>query len=266
MSKVRLRRFAASTSAAALLLAAGSARAQSDSAFLVPFGEDTGLVGGGIASRPAYLGSDQRRIRIAPLLDYRWKNGWFAGTTYGAGYNFSKDRRMQYGARLSFDGGRDQDDAAALAGMGDIHPRPELGLFFNSLVVANVYVRTAVRYGSGNDRNGLALDLGTGAFFRLGANWRANAGVSTTWLNGNAMRSYFGVDADQSARSGYSVYTPSDGLRDVRLNGALFYIIDPRWSLMGTLAATRLVGDAADSPIVRDRTSLTAFFGARYRF
>jgi hypothetical protein len=38
MSKVRLRRFAASTSAAALLLAAGSARAQSNSAFLVPYG------------------------------------------------------------------------------------------------------------------------------------------------------------------------------------------------------------------------------------
>jgi len=262
----RLRRFTISAGAAALLVAAAGARAQSDSAFLVPFGEDTGLVGGGIASRPAYLGSDRRRLRLAPLLDYRWKNGWFAGTTYGAGYNFSKERTMQYGVRLTLDGGRDEDDAAALAGMGDIHRRPELGLFFNSRVVDNIYVRTAVRYGSGNDRHGLALDLGTGAFLRLGASWRASAGVSTTWLNGNAMRGYFGVDADQSARSGYPAYTPSDGLRDVRLNGALFYIIDPRWSLMGTLAATRLVGDAADSPIVRDRTALTAFFGARYRF
>lgn len=262
----RLRRFAINAGAAAMLLASGGAQAQLESAFLVPYGEDTGLVGGGIANRPAYMGSDERRTRIAPLLDYRWKNGWFAGTTYGVGYNFSRERRMQYGARLSFDGGRDEDDAAALAGMGDIHARPELGLFFNSLVVANLYVRTAVRYGSGNDRNGLALDLGTGAFFRPGASWRASVGLATTYLNGNAMRSYFGVDADQSARSGYAVYTPSDGLRDVRLNGSLFYIIDPRWSLMGVLGATRLIGDAADSPIVRDRTSLSGFLGARYRF
>jgi outer membrane protein len=261
-----IRRLFVNASAAAMLLAAGGARAQLESAFLVPYGEDTGLVGGGIANGPAYMGSDQRRTRIAPLLDYRWKNGWFAGTSYGAGYNFSKERRVQYGVRLSFDGGRDEDNAAALAGMGDIHPRPELGLFFNSLVVDNIYVRTAVRYGSGNDRNGLALDIGTGAFFRLGANWRASAGLATTYLNGNAMRSYFGVNADQSARSGYAVYTPSDGLRDVRLNGSLFYIIDPRWSLMSIVGVTRLVGDAADSPIVRDRTSLSGFIGARYRF
>jgi outer membrane protein len=80
------------------------------------------------------------------------------------------------------------------------------------------------------------------------------------------MRSYFGVDAGQSARSGYAVYEPSDGLRDVRLNASLSYSIDPHWSLIGTLAATRLVGDAADSPIVRDKTALNGLVGARYRF
>jgi MipA family protein len=127
-------------------------------------------------------------------------------------------------------------------------------------------VRSSLRYGSGNDRNGLALDLGAGYFFRLGPKWRATAGLAATYLNGNAVRSYFGVDAGQSARSGYAVYQPSDGLRDVRLNGSLFYSIDPRWSLIGTLVATRLVGDAAASPIVRDKTALSGLFGARYRF
>jgi outer membrane scaffolding protein for murein synthesis (MipA/OmpV family) len=249
-----------------MLLAASGARAQSDSAFLVPFGEDTGFVGLGLANGPRYLGSDERRTRIAPMLDYRWKNGWFAGTTYGAGYNFSSERRMQYGVRLSLAPGRDEDDAAALAGMGDIKTRPELGLFFNWLVEGNLYLRSALRYGSGNDRRGLALDLAAGYFFRLGPQWRATTGLSSTYLNGNAMRSYFGVDADQSARSGYPVYQPSDGLRDIRLHGSLFYIIDPRWSLIGTLAATRLVGDAADSPIVRDKTSFTGLFGVRYWF
>jgi outer membrane protein len=249
-----------------MLLAAADARAQMDVLFSVPYGEDTGVVGLALANQPAYLGSDQRRTRIAPMLDYRWSNGWFAGTTYGAGYNFSKERRMQYGVRLSLAPGRDEDDAAALAGMGDIKPRPEIGLFFNGLVVGNVYLRSAVRYGSGNDRNGLALDIGTGAFFRLGPNWRTSVGLTTTYLNGNAMRSYFGVDAGQSARSGYAVYQPSDGLRDVRLSGSLIYSIDPRWSLMGTLAATRLIGDAADSPIVRDKTGFGGLFGARYRF
>jgi outer membrane scaffolding protein for murein synthesis (MipA/OmpV family) len=35
---------------------------------------------------------------------------------------------------------------------------------------------------------------------------------------------------------------------------------------MGTLAATRLTGDAADSPIVRDKAAFSGLFGARYRF
>jgi MipA family protein len=263
---VRLRRFATNAGAAAMLLAAADARAQIDVLFSVPYGEDTGVVGLALANGPAYLGSDQRRTRIAPMLDYRWTNGWFAGTTYGAGYNFSKERRMQYGVRLSLDPGRDEDAAAALAGMGDIKRRPEIGLFFNGLVVGNVYLRSAVRYGSGNDRNGLALDIATGYFFRPGPKWRAIMGLSTTYLNGNAIRSYFGVNAEQSARSGYPVYEPSAGLRDVRLTGSLFYSIDPRWSLIGSLAATRLVGDAAASPIVRDKTAFSGLFGARYRF
>jgi len=263
---IRLCRFAISAGAAAMLLIVPTARAQVDLISPVLLGEDAGFVGLGLANRPAYLGSDRRRTRIAPTLDYRWSSGWFAGITYGAGYNFSKERRMQYGVRLSLDGGRDEDDASALAGMGDIKPRPELGLFFNWFLERNIYARSALRYGSGNDRNGLALDLAAGYFFRLGPKWRATAGLATTYLNGNAMRSYFGVDAGQSARSGYAVYEPSDGLRDVRLSGSLFYSIDPSWSLIGTLAATRLVGDAAASPIVRDKTALSGLFGARYRF
>jgi MipA family protein len=266
---MRMRRLAVLAGAAAMLLAAAGVRAQTTDeaeALPVPFGREGGLAGLALANGPAYLGSDERRTRVAPTIDYRWSNGWFAGTTYGAGYNFSTDRRMQYGVRLSLDPGRDEDRASALAGMGDIKPRPEIGLFFNRLLEGNVYLRSAVRYGSGNDRNGLALDLAAGYFFRLGSQWRASAGIATTFLNGNAMRSYFGVDSDQSARSGYAVYEPSDGLRDVRLNSSLFYFIDPHWSLIGTLAATRLVGDAAGSPIVRDKTSFTGLFGARYRF
>ena len=49
-----LYRFAVNVGAAAMLLAAAGARAQSDSAFLVPFGEDAGFVGLGLANGPAY--------------------------------------------------------------------------------------------------------------------------------------------------------------------------------------------------------------------
>ncbi|MCO4094524.1 MAG: MipA/OmpV family protein [Acidovorax sp.] len=56
-----------------------------------------GTVGLAVVAGHEYMGSDERRTRAYPAIDYRWANGWFAGTTNGIGYNFSRQPGVQYG-------------------------------------------------------------------------------------------------------------------------------------------------------------------------
>lgn len=62
------------------------------------------------------------------------------------------------------------------------------------------------------------------------------------------------------------VFNPSAGLRDIRFGLALNYAIAPNWSLTGGLSLSRLLGDAKDSPIVRDRSSISGVVSTNYRF
>jgi len=255
--------------AASLLAVCGWAQAQAFDAvrlFGVPEGDGAGTVGAVVISAPEYMGSDERRILVLPSIDYRWKNGWFAGLSNGIGYLFPSRPDMQYGLRLTADIGRKESRSDALNGMGSIQPRPEAGAFFNYFPMPEVFLTSSLRYGAGNDRNGLQIDLGAGYATQLAAQWRMAVGVAATYVNGDYMQAYFGVTPQQAATSGYAVYNAGAGFRDVRLNGSLTYFIDARWSLTGALTVSSLQGAARDSPIVFGATPVSGVLALSYSF
>lgn len=255
--------------AAATLAACGAAQAQAFDAvrlFGVPEEDGAGTVGAVVISAPEYMGSDERTIMALPSIDYRWKNGWFAGFSNGIGYLFPSRPDMQYGLRLTADIGRKQSRSDALDGMGSINPRPEAGLFFNYFPTREVFLTSSLRYGAGNDRNGMQVDLGAGYGTQLSPQWRTAIGVAATWVNADYMQAYFGVTPQQSSGSGYPVYSAGAGFRDVRLNASLTYAIDARWFLTGALTVSSLQSDARDSPIVFDATPISGVLALSYAF
>lgn len=212
------------------------------------------------------MGSNERRVQVLPSIDYQWKNGWFAGLTNGIGYAFESRPDMQYGLRVTADIGRKQSRSNELDGMGSVQPRPEAGVFFNFLPTPELFFTSSLRYGAGNDRNGLQIDLGAGYGKQFTPQWRGVIGVAATYVNGNTMQAYFGVTPQQSAASGYAVYSPGAGFRDVRLNASLTYFIDRRWSITGAVTMSSLQGDARDSPIVFENTPVSGVLALSYRF
>jgi outer membrane scaffolding protein for murein synthesis (MipA/OmpV family) len=80
------------------------------------------------------------------------------------------------------------------------------------------------------------------------------------------LQTYFGVSPEQAARTGYPVYTPPFGLRDLSLAASLHSELGPHWVALGGLTVTRLLGPAADSPLVRKPSSLRVTAGLAYRF
>ena len=227
---------------------------------------DGGMVGAVAIAGRKYQGSDERRILLVPLLDYQWKNGWFAGTTNGLGYNFSGRPDMDYGVRLTADLGRDESRSTALRGLGDVDARPEIGVFYNYALSPSLALTSSLRYGSGNDKSGTVLDVGAAYSMLLAPQWRLGLGVTATVANADYMQSYFGVTPAQSARSGYAPYAAGAGLRDVRASAALTYSITPRVAITTALSASSLQGDAKDSPITRKRSTATGLVSAFYAF
>lgn len=229
-------------------------------------GSDGGTVGAAAIMARQYQGSDERRNLLLPLLDYQWKNGWFAGTTNGIGFNFSQRPDLDYGLRLTADLGRDQSRSNALKGMGDIDAKLEFGGFFNYAVNRQLVLTSSLRYGSGNNSRGMLLDLGAAYAYELTPQWRLGLGAAATFANAEYQQAYFGVDAVQSLNSGYAVYTPGTGLRDVRANVSLTYKLNPRTAITTAVSFSSLQGDAQDSPLTRQRNSATGIVAVSYGF
>ena len=227
---------------------------------------DGGLIGAAVVFGREYLGSNKRRTSVFPALDYQWRNGFFAGTTNGIGVNLSASPASQYGVRITADLGRKESRSPALTGLGDIDVRPELGAFFNYVVTREVFLTSSLRYGSGNDRKGMVLDLGAGYSLPLSPSLILGAGVGASLVNQKYMQSYFGVDAAQAVTSNYAAYTPSAGVRDVRANVALTYRVNDKVGVTGAVSLSGLQGNAKDSPIVRRSTSASGVLAVTYAF
>lgn len=229
-------------------------------------GKDGGTAGLALVAGHQYRGSDERRTQLFPALDYQWSNGWFAGVTNGVGINLSASPQQQYGVRLTADLGRKEKRSSALRGMGDVDAKPEAGAFYNLFVTDSVFVTSSVRAGSGEGGKGLVLDLGAGLSTALAPHWRLGTGVALSLANASHMQSYFGVTAAQAARSGYRASDAGAGLRDVRANVALTHVVDMRQSVTLAVSANRLMGDAASSPLTRQRSSVGGVLAYAWRF
>jgi len=255
----------------ALLLAcaSGAVHAQAFDAvrlYAVPLGDGQGLAGLAVIAGHEYLGSNERKTMLLPALSYQWANGWFAGTGNGIGYKFPSAPDMQYGLRVTLDLGRNESASPVLKGMGDIDMRPEIGAFFNYLISPEWFLTTSFRYGAGNDRDGAQTDVGIGWSSQLAPQWRLGLGVAATYASGDYMRAFYGVTAEQSANTGYALYSPGAGWRDVRGNAALTYFFNADWSLTGAVTARALQGDVKRSPIVNEDTPVAGVLSLNYSF
>ena len=253
----------------ALAAAGAAAHAQTFDAVRIfgPVEADAkGAVGVAVASVPEYIGSRKQRTLVLPVFDYRWKNGFFAGTGNGIGYLFSSAPNVQYGLRITADFGRKASRSPALNGMGDIDAAAEFGGFFNYFVSPAISLTSSLRYGAGNDNKGMVADLGANYAVQIAPQWRSAVGVGTSYVNASTMQSAFGVTPAQAITSGYAPYRPGAGFRDVRATASLNYFVNRQWAVTGAVSASALQGDAKRSPIVRDRSPVMGVLAVTYEF
>lgn len=164
---------------------------------------------------------------------------------------------------LNYQSRREAADHDDLAGMNDIGIAGELGARLD-YVMGDVTGYGALRKGFGG-HHGLVGEVG--AKFRSQPREDLTITTSTELRFGNQdfVGTYFGVTEAEAASSGYAEYAPGGGLYAARVNVEARYEFMPDTLLMGRISYSRLLGDAADSPIVRERNQPTLSIGLARR-
>jgi MipA family protein len=229
-----------------------------------PAGSWTFSIGGGISYAPRYEGAASNRLRFMPLLEASYSNGkLFMSPLRGIGYNFSDDRNLQYGVRLTIDRGRKQNVDPHLNGMGDIGYAPAIGVFFNR--------RFAPWYVSGSlatSTHGTYAAVGTGMNFQLSISDRMRIGANLNWADTKYNQTFFGVTPVQAAASGnvLTAYDAAAGIKDYALTANWMHIYSRQWFSSLGASIKQLEGSARDSPLTMRRTTSSFNFLVGYRF
>jgi len=219
-------------------------------------------IGAGAASRPAYEGA--KDYKFSPTGFVVLHKLWLPG--YGVVKDGRTTRGLSFGPSFRYVPKRDSNDYAELRGLNDVDAAYELGGKV-SYTFGMIRPWVAVRYGLGG-HHGVVGETALDFIFRPSAVTEFTIGPRASFASAEYMRTYLGITPTEAARSGLRTYDPDGGIKGAGAQITGRYEFTPEWSLVGSLVYEKLVGDAADSPIVQvgNDDQFTAKLGLTYKF
>ncbi|MDR3673285.1 MAG: MipA/OmpV family protein [Holophaga sp.] len=190
-----------------------------------------------------------------------------AGLPAGAGAYLVQDGswRLGLGVGANLRAPRRESDDPHLHGLGDVDGT-EFGSLFGSYSRPWLSARAGVVTDIGSQHQGTRLALDLDGRFSPVHGLTLSAGPGLSWANRQYTRTFFGIDAGQSARSGLPAHAAGSGINLVRFSLGADYRFTPAWSAGLHLTAASLRGDAADSPISERRSQNTYGLFGSYHF
>lgn len=223
-------------------------------------------LGGGAMYGTAYTGSDKYVVTPLPDVSVEYRDGlFFANMFDGIGSYPLQGENYKVGASIGWDFGRSEsDDKKNLRGMGDIDAAITANLMGEYSVGP---LRLSGKLTKGTGDYGMTGTFEVGTMFPLfNDKLMVMASAGPTFADGDHMRNFFGVSGKQAARSGYRRYEPEAGLKSVGFTVGAFYALTENIDIKLMLKADQLLGDAADSPITKEKFQPSSLLTAVYKF
>jgi outer membrane scaffolding protein for murein synthesis (MipA/OmpV family) len=233
-------------------------------------GGDINLAVGGIAViTPRFEGSKQYRVigfpYVMPAGMDDGKSRLSVRSPDDVRFRLFELQGFEFGPLAGWRFGRDQNDADHLAGLGDIDGGLVVGAYAGYHIGVFMPFISYHHQVTGSDTGGV-LRFGVEATARVLPWVTLTAIAGSSYADGAYMESFFGVTAAQSAASTLATFDAGSGIKDVYINLSGDFRLDDRWTLKLGGRYARLVGDAADSPIVESRDQFQAVIGLSYKF
>lgn len=226
---------------------------------------------------PEYDGADRSAWRVRPAGFLRYGRITISGA---GGFTTHRDddvergvsaelvRRKAWHVSLSgrWTSGRQARDSEALSGMGDIEGTVLARLRVQWLPEGPWRYALAVSTDVLGRGGGSLGELGVARSWSLDPQTRLQFGAGLSFGSDTYMQSWYGVTPEQSGRSGYPVYTPGNGLRDVSAGLTLRHEFGKHWGSYVSTRASWEIGAAARSPLVQQRLGWSVGGGLVWRF
>lgn len=220
-------------------------------------------IGLGAAYTPDYEGSDDYEVMPLPLVEVSWRDIVTVGTMGGPKIGVrvlnvqgpTPQDKLSVTTSLGYNMGREADDNDALKGLGDIDGNMTGGLDLE-YGYQQFQLKTGVKHDLSGDRDGTVLSAELNYVTTFGLkDTRFIVGPEISWASGDYMQNTFGISNSQATSSarGYSAYNAGSGIKDAGLKAVMMTKFTENISLMGMVGYSQMMGDAADSPIVKDQ-------------
>ncbi|MGO4828906.1 MipA/OmpV family protein [Cupriavidus sp. 2KB_15] len=226
-------------------------------------------IGAAAIYRPRYDGASNYYVLGGPSLDVRYRDLFFASTGEGIGVNLVSTPNWRAGLAISYNiGRREADDHDHLRGMGNINFAPEAKVFVDYVVSKEfpLVIRANIRRAMGG-ADGWTGDVG--AYLPLPGSsekfyWFV--GPTMSFADSRYMNTWFGVSAEQSARSGYAQHNAGAGIKSYGAGLSAMWFFHKHWFVTSDVSVSQLVGSAASSPVVQRATSFSGDMSFNYQF
>ncbi|MGO4707327.1 MipA/OmpV family protein [Microvirga sp. 2MCAF38] len=209
-------------------------------------------VKGNLGAGPRYPGADDFGFIAYPSISFSRVGTVqrFSAPDDGLSFSVLEDSGLRVGVVGRFQGGRYLKDDRKLFGLDKINWAVEPGVFVEYWPVAFLRARAEIRRGF-NGHEGFVADFGIDWVQQYGA-FTVSLGPRLSLADSEFMQTYFGVTPFEASLNGLvTPYKPSGGIESVGATAGVTYNWSDRWSTTAFVTYKRLVGDAADSPIVK---------------
>lgn len=256
---------------AAVAVLAGAAQAAEgdglDAASKAPQAVDVGwegAIGLLVAHRPAFSGSEGAVTKLTPgfflrrgRLSITNASGFVTrradDVTRGIGIDLLRSTRIKASAGLRWDNGRRESSSEELRGLGDISPTARVRFSLGAALGGPFRLGLGVSSDLFGRGGGYIADASLGWSHPWSPTTVLSASVGLSFAGDRYLQTWYGITPEQALRSGRPAYQPRSSWRDASANLGFRTELSRDWVLIGGVGASRLLGEAAGSPLVTSR-------------
>jgi outer membrane protein len=228
-----------------------------------------------VGAAPDYMGSSDYKGVAAPFFKYTLPGSYryltLAGTQLS--FNLINHPAFRFGPVLNYRPERSDVENNRVDRMENIDAALEGGAFIGYELIDKSNPRQRLTFtltwtaDMSGVYNGWLVTGGAKAWVPIAKAWDLGFGISGTYGDNAYTDKYFGVDFLDAIRAPFRPYNASAGFRDVSATPSVVYHVNQNWAIAGGVRYARLLGDAANSPLVDNvgsKDQLTVGAGVLY--
>jgi outer membrane scaffolding protein for murein synthesis (MipA/OmpV family) len=226
------------------------------------------LFGVGMQRMPAWLGSKDHRNQAIPYIQAELPWHITLSTLDGLTVDLIHGDKWRGGLYGNYLWGRDREELGSKLGgvIPSLGPRINGGGYLEYQATAQLNVGGQLSH----DTQGAGAYLNLYADYDLPAIGYLNHNLQVQWqaMNGPAMRRFFSVTPDQAAKLDITPWSPGAGSQQIAFEYDAYMPTSMHTGFAFAINYTRLLGQAAESPLVRvygSRNQVTTTLAFVYR-